>query len=215
MRPERILLIVILLFAMGAPAHAAQVLDEWSFEDAVLHSVDNLDDGDYWGPGLWHGHNASLVSSGAADDNSYAQLAAEDGFIYQVTEHVGGTSGSLYADFSLKMPSTESVLVYFFGSNQADPNPSDFGFLGAGSAAGEGDVWDPVSTFITAEAGYDYYMLMIDNYANTSAAGIDAVSFTVPVAVPIPGAALLLGSGLLGLVGWRRTRRAQSGPKSS
>lgn len=71
--------------------------------------------------------------------------------------------------------------------------------LYAGSAGGTG--------FDLAESGYDWIeYVKVEGVSGFSGGEIDAFSDVAPAAVPIPAAAWLLGSGLLGLIGIKRRK---------
>jgi hypothetical protein len=75
-------------------------------------------------------------------------------------------------------------------------------------------VWQQFSDTFTATSAVTTLTFLNGDPTNDNANGLDSVSLvdngpaTVPAAVPEPFSIVLLGSGLLGLAGWRRLRSA-------
>jgi hypothetical protein len=228
MRPDRFLLIVILLIAMGAPAHAALITVDGSFE------MNDLATGGYNGTSAWHTDGFVRLPPGGSDGDSYA--AAIDPYpadydwpnyyLFQVVQ-VSWPSGppaaggsTLRIKFDYKMHDSDAGYGYYNlavavrGKNGTAPspgstNPGDFGQ----------NVFDPIDPPISSDTNwatweqtlttadpFDYYTIYVVA-ANVDLDGME-LHVTDAVPVPLPPAVLLLTSGLAGLVGFGRRKRS-------
>ena len=224
MRPDRFLLIVILLIAMGAPAHAALITVDGSFE------MNDLATGRYKRTSAWHTDGFVRPSSGGSDGAYFAAStdpwASPQPHLFQVVE-VGWPSGppsgggsALRIKFDYKMHDSDADYGYYNlavavrGKNGTAPSPGstspeDFGqnvFDPIDPPISSDTNWETLDQTLTALDPFDYYTVYVVA-ANVDLDGME-LHVTDAVPVPLPPAVLLLTSGLAGLVGFGRRKRS-------
>ena len=203
---------LMLFFVWTAAAHADSIFVDGSFEENAIVDITNWTTYSYTGAGVWHGYGVSRIQDAgeARDGDWYLEMDDSTSFLYQISNEVdGAVAGDIQAGLWLAVDASSVVSIAFYGTNTLNPLPTgtyweDIGSANAMGTATNGE-WVSRDPYTEADQGYSYYMAFI----TTSSPGggkIDDLAANVPV--PIPGALLLLGSGLLGLTGCRSRRKA-------
>lgn len=99
-------------------------------------------------------------------------------------------------------PTASTVLVEVFGPNLADPPLASFQYF----PSGPGSEIDFFGFHVTDGLLADHIVFSIGDASGYETFGMDNIAFVS--AVPTPAAAWLFGSGLLGLVGMARRKKA-------
>ena len=185
-----------LLAASVLPASAVSLIDNGGFET-----------GDFTG---W---NVAADATGV-EPSGFAGYTSHSGNFFAALGNVGG-DGTI-AQTITDTTGQDYVLTYFLAS-KAD-NPSDFyvqwdGVTLAGSAVSNPDSGQDYMEYSFLVAGTGSDTLTFFERDDPSYMALDDVALTTPVAAtPLPAGLPLLATGLggLGLLGWRRKRRAQA-----
>jgi hypothetical protein len=191
-------LLVCSLFVGGAPAWATVATFETNFS------------------GAWVNNSADVftleLSSNFSTGQEFGLYNFEEGISFGTLPllddtsnfNVGGTVYSIPSIFSVSDTSGKWVASLGEGKGSLDLNtgPSaEWGFYFK-SAGNEYTVYDYI---YVEDSNNDYYILyspsVVDSSGNEIAVGVHDAQ---PIATPVPTAAVLLGSGLVGLVGFRR-----------
>jgi hypothetical protein len=184
-----------LLAASVLPASAVSLIDNGGFES-----------GDFTG---W---NVAADATGV-EPSGFAEYTSHSGNFFAALGNVGG-DGTI-AQTVTDMIGQQYVLTYFLASNGT--SPSDFHVEWDGVTLAGSAVSNPPSgnymeySFLVAGTGSDTLTFFERN--DPSYLALDDVALTTPVAAtPLPAGLPLLATGLggLGLLGWRRKRRAQA-----
>ena len=237
MKKIRILLAILALALMAAPAWANSVLN-WNFETQNPITLSYLDSG--WINGYSGGH---YFSTGTYDTNNhFAQARDECNFdvIYQIVDvsklsngnsnpdwHPGGTSENYTLSFDYSRPddSVAKFALYDWNSTLAVPtsvsdptNPNShwaqvIGFTTLAKTTD--DLLPPTNLYTTSGtingSQPQYFLVILEGEAGCYP-GFDNVNLSTvcppPTGIPVPPTVLLLGSGLVGLVGVRRFRKS-------
>jgi len=160
------------------------------------------------------------------DDSQFtAQSGADTSFIAS-NYNVGAAGGTLSAWLITPTFATDKAVdIVFYARGAADPGYFDqiaYGWSAGGSTPGSFTMTAPATVTTNGWTQYTVHLAaqgagttgrFAINYAgmddNANYVGIDNLSVSVAAAVPEPSAALLMGAGLMGLVGWTRRRMAR------
>lgn len=211
--------LVLLSFSVFAQAALSpNLLSNSDFETTGLTTIGsgNLSSGRWYIEDYYR--NWSRDNSGG---NDYAHITTSYGrHLFQAVSintawpgHVA-TAGEVAVSFSyqanltngLFSPGSFSLNVYGFNNQPTASNFTSGDIIGTITGLGNASSWTTVSRSFMADEGYGWYV--IDIYSALGGSGlvgrylnIDNVSLQV---TPIPAAAWLLATGLIGLVGVRR-----------
>ncbi|MDH3588167.1 MAG: hypothetical protein OEQ74_02060 [Gammaproteobacteria bacterium] len=216
-------LLGIVASALIASTASANLLSNPSFEDPAFGGVEVPGAGNGWtsfgnafriqcepapvvgpcpsggepisGSGNPGAHDGSVVLKGFGGSGAYQDFAASEGQTY---------SGSVWAldpnngDVLRDNGQAELLIIFFGGGNILDT------FVDVLAQGGPLDTWTLLSVMGVAPAGTDTVRFQVGQNGG-GAPRLDDAYFNL---VPIPGAILLMGSGLLGLMGFRRKKVA-------
>ena len=136
-----------------------------------------------------------------ASNNSYWSVLSGESFIDQVE---GGYSGIsvLFPDNAFYSPvSGDFTVINDFGSNNG--TEMDFGYLSGSIEFADGSIWSDVTFNLTPVQDVLTFDGSVDGIGNPTVGYGYAVS-----SVPVPAAAWLFSSGLIGLVGMARRKHS-------
>jgi hypothetical protein len=173
----------------------------------------SFDTGDFTGWTLSGDTALFYVAGGGPPYYSYSGPAA----LYGPTAAVPGDYGTISQTLTTTPGMTYQVMFTHYDGGTSDNHVDvywDGALLSVWPSGGYPNQWSGGPTIITAVGSQSDLAFRL--YApGTVPTGIDYVSVRqyvapippIPGAVPIPSSVLLLGSGLLGLAGWRRFRK--------
>lgn len=227
-RPLTVLVVLLGVAAMMAPAFGATLLlEEFSASTTITGGVDiNLKTAVTTDDNLnkWLGFGWTIQSSGGdyfAQQN-VGQLVDDTNLMFYGLSATGVASGTpLTLDFDYQVADRSAFAIVAglnYGVNDLDPFAPWFDLYGSLDADdgvilgqfnvpadyGPDDGWQHGQLAFTLPTAYDVFVVGFAMGGSTGFRAVDNVNFQ---SVPEPSTLLLLGSGLVGLVGYRRMKR--------
>lgn len=204
--------------AVAAAGAQAQVLLSEGFEDVqTLSGWVTLNNSSPAGANApWFQGASNILTAQSGGDASFIASDYNTGV-------AGGTINNWLITPTFATDKAVDIVFYARGANDAgffdqiaygwstgSSAPGSFTMTAPATVATNG--WTQYTVHLAAQGAGTMGRFAI-NYAgmadNANYVGIDNLSVTVAAAVPEPSAALLMGAGLMGLVGWTRRRMAR------
>lgn len=204
---KRVVVMLVLLLGLAVNAQAANLLTNGDFQatpSALGSGSWTIYSGTFPGWTLADSSHQIEIQHGMFGGNNpskYAELDAHNNNVLsQSVNLVHGASYLLSYDYFNRTGSSSSSMSVLIGSLS---NPV---YSTSNSAVTSQWVTYTDSFVYSGPTGSAIFSLVGTGQSDSYGALVDNVSLTQTSKTPIPGAALLLGSGLVGLAGWRKRR---------